>query len=169
MKIANCTIEDFEEIVKLYKQARAYQTHLKMVVWPIFPEEMILQEIAEKRQFKGVIDNKIVCVWAVAFSDPLIWGEKNKYPAIYIHRIATNNTFRGHNCVKKIVNWVDKHPEKNKYKYIRLDTVGNNTGLIKHYKKCGFQFLGISRLKETKGLPAHYSNASFCLFEIALR
>ena len=46
MKIANCTIEDFEEIVKLYKQARAYQTHLKMVVWPIFPEEMILQEIA---------------------------------------------------------------------------------------------------------------------------
>ena len=50
MKIANCTIEDFEEIVKLYKQARAYQTHLKMVVWPIFPEEMILQEIAEKRK-----------------------------------------------------------------------------------------------------------------------
>ena len=169
MKITNCTIEDFEEIDKIYKQARALQTQLKMVVWPTFSEAMIHQEIAEKRRFKALIDNKIVCVWAVAFSDPLIWEEKNKDPAIYIHRIATNNTYRGHNCVKKIVNWVDNYPEKNKYKYIRLDTVGNNAGLIKHYRKCGFQFLGIATLKETEGLPAHYSNASVCLFEKALR
>ena len=166
MKIENCTIEDFEEIVNLYKQARALQARLKMVVWPTFSKEMILQEIAEKRQFKGIINNEIGCVWAVAFSDPLIWEEKNKDAAIYIHRIATNKEYRGHNYVKNIVNWAVKHPLKNNYRYIRLDTVGENIGLINHYRKCGFQFLGLFKLKQTKELPAHYTNATVSLFEI---
>ena len=166
MKIENSTIEDFEEILKLYEQARMLQTCLKTVVWPAFSKELILQEIAEKRQFKGVIDNKTACVWAVAFSDPLIWGEKNKDAAIYIHRIATNKEYRGDNYVKNIVDWAVKHTLKNNYKYIRLDTVGENTGLINHYTKCGFQFLGLYKLKETKGLPDHYKNATVSLFEI---
>jgi len=168
MKIANCTIEDFEEILNLYEQARALQRQLKMVVWPTFSKEMILQEILEKRQFKGVINNEVVCVWAVAFSDPLIWEEKNKDAAIYIHRIATNKKYRGHHYVKNIVTWAVKHSLKNNYKYIRLDTVGDNTGLINHYRKCGFQFLGLYKLKETKGLPNHYQNATVSLFEIEL-
>ena len=166
MKIENSTIEDFEEILKLYEQARMLQTRLKMVSWPAFSKELILQEIAEKMQFKGVIDNKIACVWAIAFSDSLIWEEKNKDAAIYIHRIATNKKYRGNNFVKTIVDWVVKHPLKNNYKYIRLDTVGNNAGLIHHYTKCGFQFLGLSKLNETKGPPAHYTNATVSLFEI---
>ncbi|CAI8300264.1 MAG: Uncharacterised protein [Polaribacter sp. SA4-10] len=166
MKIENSTIEDFEEILKLYEQARMLQTRLKMVIWPAFSKELILQEIAEKRQFKGVIDNKIACVWAIAFSDSLIWEEKNKDAAIYIHRIATNKKYRGNNFVKTIVDWAVKHPLKNNYKYIRLDTVGDNTGLIRHYVKCGFQFLGLYKLKETKGLPDHYKNATVSLFEI---
>lgn len=168
MKIENSTVEDFEDIVNLYAQARALQTDLKMVVWPAFSEEMILQEIVEKRQFKGVVENKIVCVWAIAFSDPLIWREKNKEPAIYIHRIATNKNDRGHNYVKKIVDWAVKTSLKRNYKYIRLDTVGDNAGLIKHYTKCGFQFLGLFKLKKTKGLPAHYTHATVCLFEIEI-
>ena len=52
MKIVNCTIEDFEEIVNLYEQARALQRQLKMVVWPTFSKEMILQEILEKGNSK---------------------------------------------------------------------------------------------------------------------
>ena len=46
-----------------------------------------------------------LCVWTVAFSDPLIWEEKNKDAAIYIHRIATNKKHRGHHYVKNIVTW----------------------------------------------------------------
>ena len=168
MKIENSTIEDFEEILKLYEQARTLQTRLKTVIWTAFSKELIIQEIAEKRQFKGVIDNKITCVWAITFSDPVIWDEKNKDAAIYIHRIATNKKYRGNNFVKTIVDWVVKHPLKNNYKYIRLDTVGDNTGLIKHYVKCGFQFLGLYKLKETKGLPDHYKNATVSLFEIEI-
>lgn len=68
--------------------------------------------------------------------------------------------------MKNIVTWAVKHPLKNNYKYIRLDTVGDNTGLINLYRKYGFQFLVLYKLKETKALPSHYHNATVSLFEI---
>jgi ribosomal protein S18 acetylase RimI-like enzyme len=128
-----------------------------------------VQEIKEKKQFKLLIDYKICCVWAIAFSDPLIWEEKNKDPAIYIHRIATNSEFRGNKFVEKIVIWSKEYAKVHQKKFIRMDTVGENFGLIDHYQEMGFQFLGLSELTETTGLPAHYKNATVSLFEIAMR
>jgi hypothetical protein len=49
-----------------------------------------------------------------------------------------------------------------------MDTVGDNSGLINYYTKCGFEFLGLLKLKNTKGLPAHYDNATVSLFQIDL-
>jgi ribosomal protein S18 acetylase RimI-like enzyme len=168
MNINNSIIEDLEAIFKLYKQAKSYQTEKKMVVWPTFDKEMVVQEIEEKKQFKLLINNQIGCVWAIAFSDPLIWKEKNKDSAIYIHRIATNAEFRGNNFVEKIVIWAKEYAKVHQKKFIRMDTVGENFGLIKHYQKMGFQFLGLSELRETNGLPGHYKNATVSLFEIAV-
>ncbi|MFP3835995.1 GNAT family N-acetyltransferase, partial [Chryseobacterium sp. SIMBA_028] len=85
--------------------------------------------------------------------------------AVYIHRIATNPDFRGQNLVQKIVEWGKQYALTNGKKFIRLDTVGDNPGLISYYTKCGFDFLGLSKLKDTAGLPAHYNNATVSLFE----
>jgi hypothetical protein len=68
--------------------------------------------------------------------------------------------------VFQIVDWAKIHAIANDKQFIRLDTVGENKGLIKHYTACGFKFLGLSKLKNTKGLPAHYENASVSLFEL---
>ena len=168
MTLEKSNIEDLEDIFKLYKQASQFQETKKMVVWPSFSKEMVINEIKEQKQFKIIINTQIACVWAIAFTDPLIWGEKNKDTAIYIHRIATNPNFRGNNLVKEIVEWSKKHAKINKKEYIRMDTVGENLGLINYYKKCGFEFLGLSKLNETNGLPAHYKNATVSLFEIKL-
>lgn len=169
MTIQNSTLQDLDQIERLYTQARDLQTHLKMVVWPSFSKEMIVQEIEEKKQFKLMIDGQIACVWAIAFSDPQIWKEKNTDAAIYIHRIATNRDFRGKNFVQKIVNWSQEYIRNSPINHIRLDTVGDNKGLIQHYTNCGFQFLGLFKLHETQGLPEHYHNATVSLFEIALK
>jgi ribosomal protein S18 acetylase RimI-like enzyme len=168
MIIQNSTIKDVPEILRLYQQARELQTSIQMVTWPEFSTEMIIKEIEENKQFKLLIDNRIACVWAIAFSDPLIWEEKNNDAAIYIHRIATNKEVRGNNLVKKIVNWSKEYARNSAYKYIRLDTVGENIGLINHYKNCGFNFLGLFKLNKTDSLPAHYTNATVSLFEIKL-
>lgn len=169
MHIENSTNQDIESIFSLYRLATAFQkTKFEGNVWPEFDRVTVETEINENRQFKLLIDNRIACVWAVTFTDPLIWPQKNKDPSIYIHRIATNPDFRGYYFVKTIVDWARVYATKNKKRFIRLDTCGNNKNLISYYIKCGFTFLGINKLKDFKRLPSHYHSADVCYFEIDL-
>ena len=107
-------------------------------------------------------------VWVIAFQDPQIWEERDRDPAIYIHRIATAPQFRGRALVKHLVQWAKVYAEKQQKKFVRLDTLGENTRLIAYYQEMGFDFLGIFPLKNTAGLPTHYHNTPACLFEIQL-
>jgi RimJ/RimL family protein N-acetyltransferase len=168
MIIENSNRQDIEEIFRLYRLATDFQRTKNIVLWPEFERSLIETEIDEKRQWKIVINNEIACIWTVAFSDPQIWAEKNADPAMYIHRIATNPEFRGQNLVAEIVDWAKKYSKEHNKQFIRMDTVGENTPLINHYKKCGFAFLGLVQLKDTDGLPGHYHNAELSLFEIDL-
>ncbi|MFT4830774.1 MAG: ribosomal protein S18 acetylase RimI-like enzyme [Psychroserpens sp.] len=168
MKITNSNIADIPEIFRVYGLAVAFQKTKNSALWPEFSRELVSKEISENRQWKLIIDQQIACVWAVTFEDPDIWGEKNTDKAIYIHRIATNPDFRGRQLVAHLVYWSKVFAKDHHLDYIRMDTVGENLGLISHYKKCGFQFLGLSKLEDTKALPAHYHNATVSLFQITL-
>jgi len=166
MEIHNSDIEDIDNIFCLYKTATDFQKKKAAAPWPDFDRELIKKEIGEKRQWKIVIDGKVACVWATTESDPQIWLKKNDEPAIYIHRISTDPHFRGQSLVKEIVKWSKIYAKEKNKKYVRMDTVGENSGLINHYTKCGFDFLGLSELKDTTALPAHYHNATVSLFQI---
>jgi ribosomal protein S18 acetylase RimI-like enzyme len=169
MQIQNSTSFDIPEIFRLYNIASAYQkTKQTVVVWPEFEKLLVETEVAEKRQWKLIIQDHIACVWATTFSDEQIWEERNADAAVYIHRIATNPVFRGNQFVSSIVAWARQYARDNNKNYIRLDTLGNNIKLIEYYTNAGFQFLGMFDLKNTKGLPAHYQNVPACLFEIKL-
>jgi hypothetical protein len=170
MKIDNCLMNDADEILSLYEAARDLQTQKKMVIWPFFEKSFIEKEIQEKRQWKIVHEKVIACNWAITFEDREIWGEKDKADAIYIHRICTNPTLRGKRYIDTIVEWSGKYATQTGKKFVRLDTLGNNTKLIEHYVSAGFEFLGMFKLRDTKGLPKHYQNEpNCCLFEIDLK
>ena len=166
MEIQNSSIEDIDFILDLYKSATAYQKERFISHWPVFEREMVVNEIAENRQWKMMIDGEVVCIWATTFSDPLIWEDKNIDPSVYIHRITTNPKFRGKGLVKIIVEWSKNYATENGKKFVRMDTVGENLKLIEHYTACGFDFLGLSQLTNTDGLPEHYHNAVVSLFEL---
>ena len=166
MKILNSKIEDIDKIFELYKIATDFQKTKSAVPWPNFDRILIEREIQENRQWKIVIDNQIACVWTTTESDAQIWGKRNEEASIYIHRISTSTNFRGRNLVNEIVKWSKNYAKQNNKKYVRMDTVGENIGLINYYKKCGFDFLGLSKLKDTSELPAHYNNATVSLFQI---
>lgn len=167
-QIQNSNSSDIDEIFRLYKIATDFQKTRFTVHWPVFDRTLIETEIAENRQWKIVADGKIACIWATTFNDPQIWEQRNEDPAVYIHRIATNPDFRGQNLVGQIVEWVKIYAGEHQKKYIRMDTVGDNPGLIDYYTKCGFDFLGLLKLKNTAGLPAHYDNATVSLFQMTL-
>lgn len=167
MKISNCRIADVNDILSLYQSARALQAEMKMVVWPHFDVEFLQKEIEENRQWKITNGEIMVCNWTVAFEDKEIWGERDRDDSIYIHRICTNPNLRGNRGIDKIVNWSREYAKKNGRRFVRLDTLGNNTRLIEHYTSAGFNFLGMVKLIHTDTLPAHYRNEpNCCLFEL---
>lgn len=169
MTIKNVTASDIEKIFAFYKIASNYQREKKtVIVWPDFDREMVINEIAENRQFKLLVNNEVVCIWAITFSDEQIWEDSNTDSAIYIHRIAVNPNFRGNNYIATITNWAKEYALKKEIQFIRLDTLGENKNLITHYKNAGFHFLGLFNLKNTSNLPDHYKLAPVCLFEIDL-
>jgi GNAT superfamily N-acetyltransferase len=162
------TPADIDEIFRLYRLAAAYQATIPeaTVVWPEFELGLVEQELAEGRQWKLLVGNTIACVWAITFDDPQIWGARNADPAVYVHRIATNPDFRGQGFVTAIVQWAKDYARQHQKKFVRLDTIGENHGLIAHYTACGFTYLGLAALTDTAGLPAHYHNATVSLFEL---
>jgi len=168
MTISNSTIDDIDEIFRLYRIATAYQQTKEAVTWPEFDRKLVEREISENHQWKLHEQDTIACVWATTFNDPQIWEERDADPSVYIHRIATNPEFRGQNLVDRIVSWAKTFAAANNRRFIRMDTVGENQGLIKYYSSCGFNFLGLQQLINTQGLPAHYHNASVSLFELPL-
>jgi ribosomal protein S18 acetylase RimI-like enzyme len=166
MIIQNSSEEDIAEIFRLYEVATQFQKSKLIAPWPIFERALIETEIEENRQWKMLINGEIACIWATTFSDPQIWEARNADPAVYMHRIATNPNFRGQNLVREIVSWARTYAKEFHKKYIRLDTIGGNSGLINHYQKCGFEYLGLFKPQSASGLPLHYKDATLSLFEI---
>lgn len=164
MKIENSQLTDLHKIFELYGIATAYMKSKNQVEWPVFEKELITREIEEGRQWKLLIGDQVTCVWATTLEDKLIWGDRTE-PSVYIHRIATNPESRGNNFVKTIVDWAQEYGKQKNLKYIRLDTVGLNQGLIKHYEKNGFTFLGAEDIENPEELPEHYSKGKVCLFQ----
>mgnify|MGYP002778128097 CR=1 FL=1 len=166
--IEKSTSTDIDSIFELYHYATDYQKSKGAVQWPQFDQTMVENEILEGRQWKLVQDEAVVCVWVITFDDPQIWEERNIDPAVYIHRIATHPQYRGQNLVVRLVDWAKAFALQNGKQYLRMDTAGNNQGLINYYTRCGFQFLGLRHLKNPAGLPAHYQTGPISLFQIDL-
>lgn len=95
MQIINSTKEDIKTIFEFYDAAIAYQKIKFNKHWQGFDTALIEKEIKENRQYKIVVDGSIVCIFAITFNDPVIWCEKDKDPAVYIHRIVTHPAFQG--------------------------------------------------------------------------
>jgi ribosomal protein S18 acetylase RimI-like enzyme len=168
MEIINSTADDTATIFKFYDHAIAYQKTKFNKHWQGFDLELVETEIKENRQWKIMMDNTVVCIFAITFNDTAIWGDKDEQPSIYIHRIVTNPLFRGNNFVNEIIIWAKKYGKENGRQFIRMDTWGDNQKLIDYYTKCGFTFLGLSEELNAKELPKHYSGIQLSLFEIKI-
>lgn len=164
--IVNTSLQDIDDVFKLYAMASDFKKKVSGVEWPEFNRGMIETEIQENRHWKIVVDGQVACVWSITFEDPQVWEERNEEPSIYLHRIATNPSFRGQKFVEQIVEWSKQYAQSHGKIYVRMDTIAGNQRLTDYYVKCGFSYLGTKRMSDTKGLPAHYHNATMGLFQM---
>jgi DNA-binding MarR family transcriptional regulator/ribosomal protein S18 acetylase RimI-like enzyme len=156
IQFVNCQITDLPTIFGLYDQAIAYQKTVFHKQWLGFDQAMIEAEVRENRQWKGLVGGEVACIFAVSFSDAQFWGELDREPAIYLHRIVTNPAFRGGGYVRHIVDWAKPYARQLGKAYVRLDTWGDNQKLIDYYVAHGFAYLKTITLGQLVGLPKHY-------------
>jgi GNAT superfamily N-acetyltransferase len=166
VEILNSTISDIPFLLEMYDQAIEYQKKRSLRTWQQFDPSLLQQEIAQKRQWKIIDDGQRACIFMTAYQDPYIWGEKDKDPSVYIHRIVTHPDFHGRNYTMKIIEWAKEHAQEKGKKFLRMDTWGDNPKLIDYYIRCGFNYVETLTPEDTKDLPKHYSCISLSLFEI---
>lgn len=169
MEIVNATVDDVAVIFDLYDKAIAFQKTVFDKAWLGFDLELVSSEIEQARLWKIVEDESIACIFSVAYSDPIIWGERSHESAMYIHRIVTNPVFRGRGYVRIITDWARDHARSNGLRFVRMDTWGDNQKLIDYYQSRGFKFLGLTTPRESPTIPKHYRGIDLSLFEIDLQ
>lgn len=169
MKIVRTQNSDIKSVQQIYQEARDYQLKTVGYGWSVFSKEFILQEISEKRHYKAVdLRKEIVGVFSVVYSEPLIWDDYEGTEAIYLHRMAIKNKFRGSGFAKQVIEWTIIEAWKHKKNFIRIDTWANNQALTGYYQKLGFKWVGKKQLPPTSDLPGHYNNIEVNLFEMKL-
>jgi GNAT superfamily N-acetyltransferase len=153
-------------IFSLYDEAIIYQKKVGNNHWLGFEPELIAKEIAEQRHYKIVADDKIVATFCITLSDRLIWTDSASTAAVYIHRIATSQSFRGNNLLKHIIDWAREFANVHELSYIRMDTGAGNDRLINYYVSNGFTLIGNTSVNYTTDLPEHYKDGIFALLQM---
>ena len=69
------TLDDLENIFKLYDAAIEFQKTVFHKRWQGFDRAMIETEIREHRHWKIVIENEVAGIFSITFDDTLIWGD----------------------------------------------------------------------------------------------
>jgi ribosomal protein S18 acetylase RimI-like enzyme len=166
--IENTTEKDLDFIYQLFEEAILYQKAKGVVGWNVYDKNAIQNDIANQLQLKIIENDNILAIFSYCLSDPLIWREKEKGDAIYLHRIVVNPKFKGQNQFLKVLNWAKEYAQTHQLKFIRLDTWGNNAQIIEYYQSFGFRFVENYTTPDMQDLPLQHRNLYVALLEYYL-
>lgn len=167
-QIENATIDDLNTIYCFFEEAIFYQKKKNYVGWENYDRDFILQDVNNKLQFKISQGNDTLCIFSICYSDAIIWREREKGDAIYIHRIIVNPLFKGNNQFKKVLNWAIESAIQKELKYIRMETWAENINLIEYYKTFGFKIIEYYTAPNSNKLPYQQRNIKAALLEFEL-
>ncbi len=167
-EIINTANEDLPLIYKLFEHSITYQEKNGYPVWRNYDKNAIVQDIADKNQYKVVIDGQVGIVFSVRYSDKVIWREMDKGESIYLHRIVVNPAFKGQKLFGAILDWCIQHVKQKNLGNIRMDTWAANPNIIEYYKGFGFTFIENYTTPDSPALPVHNRNLALTLLEYTL-
>jgi ribosomal protein S18 acetylase RimI-like enzyme len=172
MDFAPSTMDDLPVIRELFEKAIEYQSVKFGKHWQGLNEPQLVREIGHRLHWKIVETDVIAAFFSIAFTDGLIWEERDADPAIYLHRIVTNPAYRGRGYVGAITAWAENFGRAAGKLFVRLDTDVDNSRLNKYYRECGYVFCGVKKFtnkdRANSDIPLHYFGSGLSLFERAI-
>lgn len=166
--IIPATQDDLDLVLKLFEQAIQYQKENNYIGWQSMDRKFIEGDIDRGLLYKVVSNDRTLGVFCVCFSDQLIWRNKEKGDAIYLHRIVLNREYPDSKMFATVLEWAIKRARNQNLRYVRMDTWAANTKLIGYYQKYGFQFIENYTTEDTADLPIQHRNLNVALLEFEL-
>jgi ribosomal protein S18 acetylase RimI-like enzyme len=169
MKIVRSTSSSESQFRDFWNAALSWQKSAGLPLWPPYPSEMIRAEILSGLHFSVFLpDGALAGYFSLALSDELIWEERERADAIYVHRMCVNPMCKGRKMAASVLTWAYGFATGAGRKFVRMDTWADNQRLLNYYIACGFRHLRNRQLAIVPGLPPHYKNANLALFENAV-
>jgi hypothetical protein len=163
--IENTTPTDLESVFELFDASIIYQEKNGYPVWKNYDKPILVNDVRNKNQYKIVVDDQIAMVYSVCYSDKILWRQKEKGDAIYLHRIVVNPTFKGQRLFGVILEWAIQHAKSKALKFIRMDTWADDRKIISYYLGFGFHFVEDFNTPDIPELPVHNRNIPLALLE----
>lgn len=168
-KIENASLKDLDTICLLFEKAIHFQKSNGYIGWQNYDKEFINTDIQNGLSYKLIKGTEIIGIFSICFNDALIWREKDKQDAIYLHRIVLNQRYKGEKIFSQILHWTKDQADERQLKYIRMDTWADNEKIISYYKSYGFQFIENYITPDIKNLPIQHRNLNVALLEFNLQ
>jgi len=166
--IEHASMQDMDMICRLFDEAIIFQKAHNYTGWETYDTEYIRADLDSGLLFKVVTGNGIMGIFSICYTDRLIWREREKGDALYLHRIVLNREFKGEKVFRKILDWSLAAASGKKLRYIRMDTWAENEKIISYYKSYGFAFLENYTTPATEELPVQHRNLKVALLELEL-
>lgn len=149
MEIRLTTLNDLDEVMEIYKKARAFmRAHDNLTQWsggwPV--REQIEEDIAQNKSFVCIHQNKIAGVMCFFVGTDPTYAEicdgqwLSDKPYSVVHRIASSGEFKGTGSF--MMEWA-----YNQYNNVRVDTHEDNYVMQNMLKKLGYSYCGIIHLQ----------------------
>lgn len=155
-------MDDLPLIFNLFEEAIRYQKENGYIGWSSYDKEFIKSD-------KVIRDKEVLGIFSICHTDKLIWREREKKDALYLHRIVLNRAFQGARIFNIILAWSQAYARTHGRKFVRMDTWAANTKLINYYKGYGFIFVENYTTSDTSDLPIQHRNLNVALLELEVK
>jgi ribosomal protein S18 acetylase RimI-like enzyme len=160
--------DDLPLLFHLFERAIHYQRVNHYIGWSGYDQEFVKADVQNSLLYKMVEGQNVIGIFSVCHTDPLIWREREKGDALYLHRIVLNREFEGAKIFPTILQWAMEEAHIRQRTFVRMDTWAGNTKLINYYKSYGFRFVENYTTPDTSNLPVQHRNLHVALLEFTV-
>lgn len=132
-------MSELDRACEIFDDAIAYQQLKGYPVYRSNDREAVAKAIEEKLHYTLKIGGQMACVFNIVYNDPAIWRQMDSDNAIYLHRVITNQDFKGQRLFQKVLDWTIARAAELDRPFVRMDTWADATNLIDYYTSFKFR------------------------------
>jgi GNAT superfamily N-acetyltransferase len=167
MMVMRATRGEFDAVMRLLSDARAWHRERGVDVWAEFDPAAISQSIAEGNVYVAKSAGSVRGTVTLLESDVLVWGA-DEGTALYLHKLASSRLPPREGVGGLLIRWAAAEARRRGKRWLRLDTWNENRGTRSYYERQGFRHVRDEFFAIDSPLPPDYRGTYKSLYQLDL-